>query len=120
MRVPDQILDRFYVINMAFLSSRSRHVSYETSLMSRSEERSLYLQATTCYNTFSNSLTHVLLELSVIHLRQSLPSCKIFTCTLTGNGSNNNNNDHNENDPHLYEKNRKKKKILRYYKATNN
>ena len=35
----------------------------------------------------------------------------IFTCTLTDNGSNNNNNDHNENDPHLYKKNRKKRKL---------
>ena len=50
MTAPDQILDRFYVINMAFLSLRSRHLLCETSLASRSEERSLYLQANTCYN----------------------------------------------------------------------
>ena len=47
---PDQILDRFYVINMAFLSLRKRHLLCETSLASRSEERSLYLQASSCYN----------------------------------------------------------------------
>ena len=45
---PDQILHRFYVINMAFLSLRRRHLSHETSLSSRSEERSLY--SSTCYN----------------------------------------------------------------------
>ena len=50
MRAPDQILDGFYVINMAFLSLRSRRLLCETSLASRSEKRWLYLQASTCYN----------------------------------------------------------------------
>ena len=50
MIAPDQILDRFYVISMAFLSLRRRHPSHETSLSSRSEERLLYSQASTCYN----------------------------------------------------------------------
>ena len=50
VRAPDQILDRFYVISMVFLSLRRRHLSRETSLMSRSEERWLYLQASVCYN----------------------------------------------------------------------
>ena len=39
MRAPDQILDGFYVINMAFLSLRSRHLLHKTSLASRSEVR---------------------------------------------------------------------------------
>ena len=50
MRAPEQILDRFYVINMAFLSLRSRHLLCETSLASRSEERWLYSKASSCYN----------------------------------------------------------------------
>ena len=50
MRAPVQILDRCYVINMVFLSLRRRHLSHETSLASRSEERWLYSQASSCYN----------------------------------------------------------------------
>ena len=45
IRAPDQILDRFYVISMEFLSLRRRHLSFEMSLAARSKDRWLYSQA---------------------------------------------------------------------------
>ena len=74
MRAPDQILDRFYVISMVFLSLTRRHLSCEVSIASRSEERCLYPQASSCYNT-----CYILsLKLSALHLCQSLPLCNII------------------------------------------
>ena len=45
IRAPDQILDRFYVINMAFLSLMRRRLSRETYQAAKSKEGRLYSQA---------------------------------------------------------------------------
>ena len=45
IRAPDQVLDRFYIISMAFLSLTRRLLSRQTYQAARSKERWLYSQA---------------------------------------------------------------------------
>ena len=121
MTAPDQILDRFYVINMAFLSLRSRHLLCETSLASRSEERSLYLQANTCYNKHLlqfldppyyytyQYFTYVSLYHYVIYLQVHLLTMAAIITTMT-----------TMRMIHIcIRRTEKKKKMISFHKATN-